>query len=282
MSKVSIIIPCYNKELYVSEAIESALAQTFKDIEIVVVNDGSSDNSTEVIKKYEDKIHFINLDKNEGVVNARKLAIEKASGEYILPLDADDTIEPTYVEKAVKILEENKEIGVVYCKVKFFGDKNGNLTCPEFDEDYFLYHSGVSSSSMFRKKDFIKCGGYRDYMKNGCEDWDLWLYFYENGFKFYRIPENLLNYRKFDDSSSRTTVQKENSKELWALVVRNHLDLYLNNDKIYKTLFEKQKDPIKKLKKKIKKLSCIVWAILVLEIIQIVLFGIYIFMKGIS
>ncbi len=285
MSKVSIVIPCYNKELYISDAIESALAQTYKDIEIVVVNDCSGDNSAQIIKEYADKyeqINFINLDKNEGVVNARNLAIEKASGEYILPLDADDTIEPTYVEKAVKILEENKSIGVVYCKVKFFGDASGNLNCPEFSENYLLYSSCISSCSMFRKKDFIKCGGYRDYMKDGCEDWDLWLYFYENGYLFYRIPENLLNYRILKNDFTRTVTQKENQKDLWKLMVKNHINLYLNNETFYNRLFIKQKNPIKKLKKKIKKLSCIVWAILVLEFIQIALFGIYIFMKGIS
>ena len=280
MSKVSIVIPCYNKELYISEAIESALAQTYKDIEIVIVNDCSGDNSAQIIKEYADKyqqIKFIDFDKNEGVIKARNTAIEAAGGEYILPLDADDTIEPTYVEKAVKILEKNKDIGVVYCKVKFFGEKNGNLNCPEFSENYLLYSSCISSCSMFRKKDFIKCGGDRDYMKDGCEDWDLWLYFYENGYLFYRIPENLLNYRILKNDFTRTVTQKENQKDLWKLMVKNHINLYLNNETFYNRLFKKQKNPINKLKKKIKKLSCIIWVVLVLEVIQIMLLGLYIF-----
>lgn len=280
MSKVSIVIPCYNKELYISDAIESALAQTYKDIEIVVVNDCSGDNSAQIIKEYADKyqqIKFIDFDKNEGVIKARNTAIEAAGGEYILPLDADDTIEPTYVEKAVKILEENKSIGVVYCKVKFFGDASWNLNCPEFSENYLLYSSCISSCSMFRKKDFIKCGGYRDYMKDGCEDWDLWLYFYENGYLFYRIPENLLNYRILKNDFTRTVTQKENQKDLWKLMVKNHINLYLNNETFYNRLFKKQKNPINKPNKKFEKLSGIVRIVLVLEVIQIILLGLYIF-----
>lgn len=283
--KVSIVIPCYNKECYISEAIESALSQTYEDTEIIIVNDASSDNSAEIIESYAKKykkIIFFENKTNEGVIKTRNFAIGAASGEYILPLDADDTIDPTYVEKAVKILEENKDIGVVYCKVKFFGDREGNLNCPEFSEDYLLYSSCISSCSMFRKKDFVTCGGYRDYMKYGCEDWDLWLYFYEKGFKFCRIPEELLNYRRLDDNLSRTASQMENRETLWKLMVKNHFDLYLNNEKFVNKLFRKTKDPIKRVNKRIRKISQIIWAVLVFEIVQIVALGFYIFvMKGI-
>ena len=129
MKKVSIIITCYNKEKYVKETIESALNQTYKNLEIVCIDDASTDNSRNILKELKLKYNNIILleeNKNIGVVRARNKAIEIANGEYILPLDADDIIEPTYVSKAVDILDKNPQIGIVYCKAKFFGIKNEN------------------------------------------------------------------------------------------------------------------------------------------------------------
>ena len=104
--KVSIIIPCYNKGAYIKEALESSLSQTYPNIEIVCYNDGSSDNSSAVIQEFANKYSnflFIDSKENKGVIAARNSAIENSSGVYILPLDADDKIAPTYVEKAEKI-----------------------------------------------------------------------------------------------------------------------------------------------------------------------------------
>ena len=131
--KVSLIIPCYNQSKYVEEEINSALSQTYKNTEIICINDGSTDESAQVIEncaKNNQKIIFINRKENKGVVTARNTAIEAATGEYILPLDADDTIEPTYVEKAARILDANPQIGIVYCRAKLFGAQNGEWTLP--------------------------------------------------------------------------------------------------------------------------------------------------------
>ena len=279
MSKVSIIIPCYNKELYVSEAIESALAQTFKDIEIVVINDGSSDNSAEVIKKYEDKIHFINLYENEGVIKARNLAIEKASGEYILPLDADDTIEPTYVEKAVKILDEDKDVDFVYSKVRFFGKINREYSLGKYSLDNFIFKNCICNSALFKKADFISVGKYKDYMKDGYEDWDLWMSFIEKDLKPFKIEEVLLNYRQVEDNSRNKHCK--NNLDLHRELIKHHLDLYLNNNKFLEKLFKKPKNPFLKLENNISDLTRVIWVLLIFEIVQIVMFGLYIFMtKG--
>src|SRR5574344_577910 len=134
MTKVSIIIPCYNQGKYMKDALNSAINQTYHDIEIVCVNDGSTDNSAEIIENFSksyNNIIFINEKENSGVVRARNLAIERASGEFILPLDADDKIESTYVEKAVKILENKGDVGIVYCRAKFFGEKNEEWLLPK-------------------------------------------------------------------------------------------------------------------------------------------------------
>lgn len=122
MSKlVSIIIPCFNQEKYITDAIMSAENQTYKDIEIVFIDDCSTDGSLEVANELKKKYTNIVVLKNEtnlGVVDSRNKAIDVAKGFYILPLDGDDTIEPTYIEDAVKVFEEKPDVGLFTVKLE--------------------------------------------------------------------------------------------------------------------------------------------------------------------
>ena len=176
--RVSIIIPCYNQEQYVAEAIESALNQTYPNVEIVVVNDASNDNSSKVIKGYANKysnIIFLDEEENKGVVKSRNLAISKCRGDYILPVDADDKIDQTFCEKAVKILDADNEVRIVYSKIQFFGYLNKEFRLEAFNPNRIIFNNCIPNTAMYRKSDFISVGGYKDYMKDGWEDWNLWL-----------------------------------------------------------------------------------------------------------
>lgn len=234
--KVSIIMPCYNQGKYVREAIESVLHQTYKNIEIVCVNDASSDNSNDIIQNIlselnPDNFIYINHKENKGVVATRNEAIEIATGEYILPLDADDTIEPTYVEKAVNILDENPDVGIVYCWVNnFWKDSKSQISkWKDFDISKELFLNSIVNTSMYRKSDFLLVGGYKSYMNKGWEDWDLWLSIIEKGFKTHLIKEVLFNYRrKFFNSRSNSAVKS--IAHLYRELLRHHTELYLNND----------------------------------------------------
>lgn len=243
--KVSIIIPCYNQGKYVQDALNSALNQTYKNIEIICVNDGSTDNSAEIISKFEN-IKFIDFKENKGVIEARNTAIEYSSGEYVLPLDADDTIEATYVEKAVAILNNNSNIGMVYCKARKFGNKNKVWKLPEYNYDDFLISNCIFNCALFRKEDFNHAGKYKQNMKNNCEDWDLWLSFIELGLKPYRIPEILFNYRQCENARSK--VVSQNTSQLKE-IFKNHINLYSNNEVLIKKIFSKDDKKIKKYKK---------------------------------
>ena len=281
--KVSVIIPCYNQGKYVSDAINSVLAQTYKDIEIVIVNDGSTDNSNEIIKTFADKyknILFFDENKNKGVINARNMAIEAANGEYILPLDADDTIEPTYIEKAVKILNENPNIGIVYCKARMFGIKNKYWDLKDFDKSNILYDNCIFCSALFRKKDFIKVGKYKDYMLYGCEDYDLWLSFIEQGFDVYRIDEILFNYRQYEEDS-RSTICSKNQDNIWKALIKNHIDLYLGDEQFLEKIHNDFKKVNKKLKK-YKKIYKIFLPIIITETILLLFLIIAFFIWGIK
>jgi len=249
--KVSIIIPCYNQENFVADAIDSALKQTYPNIEIVCYNDGSSDNSAKVINEYAQKFNniiFIDNKENKGVVYGRNNAINSSSGEYILPLDADDKIEPTYVEKAVKVLNENPKIGIVYCKARLFGNKTGEWKLPEYDKKEIVYRNCIFCSALFRKTDFEKVGGYKEYMNKGLEDWDLWLSFIENDYEVFRIDEILFNYRKLDNPT-RNDLSKSKIDKLFGTILENHIQLYLNNETFIDKIFRTSLKRIKKYQK---------------------------------
>ena len=229
MKKVSIIIPCHNHAQYVGEAIDSVLNQTYQNIEIIVVNDASQDNSRVVIQQYVDKyphIVFIDEKENIGVIKVRNKAIGMAQGDYILPLDADDKIHPTYIEKAVNILENNSQIGVVYAKACFFGDKEELWELEKFNKDNMLFHNYVYATALFRKEEFYVCGTYNENMRGGYEDWDLWLSFIEHDFDFYRIEEVLFFYRMHGRSRSEKANKIE--EHLYKTIINNHYTLYSN------------------------------------------------------
>lgn len=272
MPKVSIIIPCYNQGKYVAEAINSALRQTFKDIEIVCVNDGSTDNSVETIKSFENKYKnfiFLNNEENRGVIYSRNFAIKNCNGAYILPLDADDIIEPTYVEKAVKILDNNPNIGIVYCKAKIFGNYDKYWNLKPFNKSDILYENCIFCSALFRKSDFIKIGGYNNNMKYGCEDYDLWLSFIEQGLEVFQINEILFSYRQYDETS-RTTISLKNKKEIWNNLIKNHINLYLNDENFLERLIFSNPIKTNKKYKKYKKMFNKLFPITIIELIIII------------
>jgi stress-induced morphogen len=127
--KVSVIIPCYNYAHFLPEAVESVIQQTFQDFEIVIVNDGSTDHSSEVAEQLKTKysscqIRIINQENSGQPAISRNRGIAQALGKYILPLDADDKIGCTYLEKAVQVLDREPEIGVVYSWLRHFGSQD--------------------------------------------------------------------------------------------------------------------------------------------------------------
>lgn len=284
--KVSVIIPCYNQGQYVKEAIESALVQTYKNLEIIVVDDASSDNSRELIENYtnqNENIKFIKNSKNQGASYSRNIAIENACGEYILPLDADDKIHPSYVEKAVKILEENHKIGIVYCDAELFGAQEGKWMLQEYNKDSFIFANCIFCSALFRKEVWEKAGKYNENMKSGYEDWDFWLSIVELGYEVYKIPEILFYYRKHT-VASMTTKAFDNSCSVCRQLFKNHLDFYLSNDltikKIYESVSKKTYEATREKLERYRKLFRIfLISSIVLAVLLFILIAVFIFLK---
>jgi glycosyltransferase involved in cell wall biosynthesis len=188
--KVSIVIPCYNQAEYVSDAIESAINQTYEDIEVIVVNDGSTDNSREIIRKY----HGIILidQENKGLSAARNVGIAEASGKYIVTLDADDKIVPSYIEKTIG------KSDIVSSWTQEFGFSKrlwmNSFINPVYEN--FKIRNQISCCAIFRKEIWEKLNGYDEQMRDGFEDWDFWLRATKENYKVLVIPAPLFLYRK--------------------------------------------------------------------------------------
>lgn len=223
---VSIIVPSYNQGEYLPQTLDSILSQTYGDWECIIVNDGSSDNTEAVANQYCSKdSRFLYLNQvNSGVSIARNNGIKMSTGDYILPLDADDIIDPTYVEKAVAVLSNRPDIKLVYCRADKFGAEKGEWYLPEYSFTDLLWHNLLFCSSFFRRSDFDLTEGYNPNMACGCEDWDFWLSFLSPEDKVYKIDEILFHYRV--KQVSRTTESLLRKDLVYRQIVRNHLAYY--------------------------------------------------------
>jgi glycosyltransferase involved in cell wall biosynthesis len=225
---VSIIIPCYNSGKYLEETINSVLNQTFSSFEIIVVNDGSNDLFTiNLLKSAKWKKTSIHNISNNGVSNARNYGISLAKGKYILLLDSDDLILPTFLEKTVKILNSNEDIKLVTCDIMLFGKINRSYKLPNYSYNKLLGQNLFVVTSLFRKDDFNKTTGFNQNMKLGFEDWDFWLTLLKNEGKVFNINEILFHYRILTNSRNRSISENEQLM-LRNIIYNNHKDAYSN------------------------------------------------------
>jgi glycosyltransferase involved in cell wall biosynthesis len=243
------------------------LKSTFESLEVIIVNDGSTDALTlEVLKEleqehhYENRIQFIHQG-NMGLASARNNGIKAATGKYILPLDADNMIRPHYIERAVNILEANQDVGVVYAYAKLFGEKNGIWEFPVFNAKRLLLDNFVEACSVFRKKVWEECNGYDPNMGiMGLEDWDLWIGVMERGWKFYLLKEVLFDYRVSSTSMINNCNIPENRRYLIEYICSKHKDTYIKH--MAYVISEKDANRLN-LEKKIKAIrESTVWRIL--------------------
>lgn len=223
---VSIIVPCYNQAQYLPETLDSLLAQTYPYWECIIVNDGSPDNTEEVAKAYceKDKRFKYLYKENGGVSSARNEGIKTSSGEYILPLDADDKIGIQYLEKAIQHFKLFPDTKLVYCKAELFGTENGLLNLPEYDYQTLLFENLLFSSAIIRSDDVQNKIEYNLNMKQGLEDWDFWLSLLNEHDSVYQIPEVCFYYRIKE--KSRNQGLKEGAGNLLRAMYYNHKEKY--------------------------------------------------------
>ena len=225
---VSVIIPCYNQATYLSETLESLLSQTYKLWEGIIVNDGSPDNTEEIALKYveNDKRFKYVYKENGGLSSARNKGIELANGEYILPLDSDDTIEPEYLRKAIDVFTKVPQTKLVYCLAVYFGTVEGNWDVSYMNYKKLLLGNSIFCSAFFRKEDWIKIGGYDEKMISGYEDWDFYIRLLDEESIVHQIPLVLFNYRKKEVSMVTHLEQKKHRDIVEDYLYNKHRDKY--------------------------------------------------------
>ncbi len=225
---VSVIVPCYNLAQYLPETVESLVKQTFTDWECIIVNDGSTDNTSqvarEIIAKYPDKRIYLLEKENGGAADARNFGIRHSKGAFILPLDADDILHPNFLEKTVDVLINCNWIHLVYTDYVEFGAWNKYVQTGDWNPQRLLFQNILCYCCLFRKEVWKAIGGYNPTMP-GYEDWDFWIGCAEKGFTGLRIPQVLFFYRIRENSKYHSRSIKRD-KELKAKIILNHPTLY--------------------------------------------------------
>lgn len=200
---VSVIITCYNYDHYVGEAIQSVLQQTYSEIELIVINDGSTDNSDNIIRQLQKESNFTYYSQeNLGVVKTRNNGVSVSNGEFVMQLDADDTLDESYVAECVeKVFMENLDI--VYTQALVFGRVNYVTNFIDHDLEVLKHDNYIHASALIRRK-ILKKDPYDEYLdKLGNEDWDLFLDLCLDGARAGLVDKPLLKYRKHIDRKSR-------------------------------------------------------------------------------
>lgn len=196
---VSIIIPYYNHGKFIDETIASIERIPNKEcFEVVIVNDGSTDAfSIERIAEIAKTGHYKVIDqKNQGVCVARNNAIANSRGQFILPVDSDNRLQPQYLEKALEVFRKEPESMIVYCDYNLFGIETGVRKAGPFNLQRLMLGNFIDNCSMFRRELIDKIGGYDPYPTIvGVEDWELWMRAAFAGCKFHYIEEPLFDYR---------------------------------------------------------------------------------------
>jgi glycosyltransferase involved in cell wall biosynthesis len=224
MPKVSVIIPCYNHGSYLDQAVDSVLGQTFQDLEIIIVDDGSTDELTAMkCSQYEHKKISVITTDNQGLATARNHGIARAAGDYILPLDADDFIGSAYIEEAVSVLDKRIEVGIVYCRARLFGAVDTEWLLPEYSLEQMLKDNVIFCTALYRKSDWELVGGYDPGMVYGWEDYDFWLALIKRGREVVQLDGRHFHYRVSPDSMVRTK-EKWQKVEMFKRIYHRHSD----------------------------------------------------------
>ena len=226
---ITIIIPCYNDFQYIEQSVQSALNQTYPNIEVIVVDDGSNVETKTVLKKIEPKISQLITQENQGQSTARNIGIQAAKGEFILVLDSDDYFEPSFCEESVAVFSTDASIKIVTCQATLlFSDDKKELYIPNGgDIKSFMYGNCALGTSMFKKEDWKIVSGYDETMRSGFEDWEFFIRLLKSGGTAFVIQKPLYTYRKRE--ASTTTRANKARYDLLHFIFTKHKDLYVSD-----------------------------------------------------
>lgn len=231
--KVSILIPCYNAERWIAQAIQSALEQTYQSKEIIVVDDGSNDNSLKIIKSFGDRILW-ETGENRGGNAARNRLLELSTGEWLQYLDADDYLLPDKIEKQVQFLQQYPETDVIYSPsiIEYWDAENASqeiLLIPEPHDPWVLlarWYLPQTNSPLWRKQSIIDVGSWK-LGQPCCQEHELYLRLLIAGKQFKYFPVAGSIYRQWSESTVCKRDQSETRRQL--LQIQDRIECYLKD-----------------------------------------------------
>lgn len=216
---ISILLPAYNCSLYIAQTIDSLLGQTFTDFELLIINDGSTDGTEQVILSYKDtRIRYLKNEGNKGLVFTLNRGIQEAAGTYIARMDADDIAMPTRLQLQKQWLDEHPNTAAIACTIRFIDGKGKEQGMWEEDEDTCSYQAikkmlprenCIAHPTIMIRKEIALAYPY-DPMQLHCEDYDLWLRILADGLVIEKLPQPLLLYRNHEASITGVHLKKMN------------------------------------------------------------------------
>jgi glycosyltransferase involved in cell wall biosynthesis len=223
---VSIVIPCFNDAQFLGEAIESALAQTYPEVEVIVVDDGSTDGSGDVARGFGDRVKVCRKE-NGGLSSARNRGVAAARGTYITFLDSDDVLMPDFVARTAPLLDADPTIGWVYVQLQYFGRETGVSDFPEFAVEPLLERNYLRATALLRMS-LCRKFAFDEKLVTGWEDWDYFLTLVQSGERGQLLDEPLMLYRKHPEGDRMTDVmwRLQNKRRVYLRIMRRHLPLF--------------------------------------------------------
>ena len=229
VATVAVVIPCYQQAEFLTEAVESVVGQSFTDWEIVIVDDGSPDDTVTVaedlIARHPDRRISLVRQANGGLAAARNAGIAASSGRYLLPLDADDILLPGMLDRTVALLDHEPRVAIAYTDQLQFGTVDRVVRLVEWDPELLRRRNIFAATALYRREVWEAVGGYDPEMRDGYEDWDFWIGAAESGFEARRLPEPLFGYR-IRASSMHRTAREQRHRQLTSRIRRKHPRTY--------------------------------------------------------
>lgn len=219
---ISVVIPCFNLGEYLDEAVDSVLRQTRRDFEIIVVDPGSTDESTRrLLAEYRRPGTRVLATERRRAGGARNFGIARARGRYILCLDADDVLEPDCLEKTSRVLDDDPSVGLVTFWYTIFGRSEGRVFHGSVSHADFLAENCACTASLFRREAWERAGGYDEELE-GYEDWDFWLGILEHGYRAHLLREYLFRYRDRAGGKHHSSDSDERRTAIVARIIARH------------------------------------------------------------
>ncbi|WP_164108911.1 MULTISPECIES: glycosyltransferase family 2 protein [Sphingobacterium] len=245
---VSVIIPTFNNVDTIIDTLQSVFGQTYECIEVIIVNDGSTDGTLEKVEyfiKDKDNFYLFSTD-NRGVSAARNYGFENSKGELVVFLDADDLLDANYIKLCVDQFDTDPSIHLVYTKAVFFERIEGVFKLPDFSMQRLLFQNCFTVTSMLKSNDFREVGMF-DVNLSYAEDWEFWIRLVSKYPKVVKIEKPLFFYRRRNSLNSATDLRdiKNVAESSMFYIYKKHHELYLKHGLGIDSLLKSKADAIK-------------------------------------